>query len=66
MTTLSLGRLTSANIKFKPLSAIFNVLLLAMGIAVILTLIHLNDQLDKRFAKDLQGIVFPFEGIFGC
>lgn len=62
MTTLSLSRLTSANIKFKPLSAIFNVLLLAMGIAVILTLIHLNDQLDKRFAKDLQGIDLVVSG----
>lgn len=62
MTTLSLGRLTSANIKFKPLSAIFNVLLLAMGIAVILTLIHLNDQIDKRFAKDLQGIDLVVSG----
>lgn len=62
MTTLSLSRLTSANIKFKPLSAIFNVLLLAMGIAVILTLIHLSDQLDKRFAKDLQGIDLVVSG----
>ncbi len=62
MTTLSLGRLTSANIKFKPLSAIFNVLLLAMGIAVILTLIHLNDQLDKRFTKDLKGIDLVVSG----
>ncbi len=62
MTTLSLRRLTSANIKFKPLSAIFNVLLLAMGIAVILTLIHLSDQLDKRFAKDLQGIDLVVSG----
>ena len=62
MTTLSLSRLTSANIKFKPLSAIFNVLLLAMGIAVILTLIHLNDQLDRRFAKDLQGIDLVVSG----
>lgn len=62
MTTLSLSRLTSANIKFKPLSAIFNVMLLAMGIAVILTLIHLNDQFDKRFAKDLQGIDLVVSG----
>lgn len=62
MTTLSLTRLTVANIKFKPLSAIFNVLLLGVGIAVILTLIHLNDQLDKRFAKDLQGIDLVVSG----
>jgi putative ABC transport system permease protein len=62
MTTLSLSRLTSANIRFKPLSAIFNVLLLAMGIAVILTMIHLNDQLDKRFSKDLQGIDLVVSG----
>lgn len=62
MTTLSLTRLTSSNIKFKPLSAIFNVLLLAMGIAVILTIIHLNNQIDKRFAKDLQGIDLVVSG----
>ncbi len=62
MTTLSLRRLIGANIKFKPLSAIFNILLLAMGIAVILTLIHLNDQIDKRFAKDLQGIDLVVSG----
>lgn len=62
MSTLSLSRMIVANIKFKPLSAIFNILLLAMGIAVILTLIHLNDQIDKRFAKDLQGIDLVVSG----
>lgn len=54
--TLSLFKLTLANIRFKPLTAIFNVLLLAMGIAMMITLGHLDRQLDNRFTKDLQGI----------
>jgi len=62
MNTLSLRRLTSANMTFKPLSAIFNILLLAIGIAIILTLIHLNNQFDKRFSKDLQGIDLVVSG----
>lgn len=62
MTILSLGRLISANIKFKPLATIFSVLLLGVGIAVILTIIHLSDQLDKRFTKDLQGIDLVVSG----
>jgi putative ABC transport system permease protein len=62
MNTLSLSRLTSANMTFKPLSAIFNILLLAIGIAIILTLIHVNNQLDNRLTKDLQGIDLVVSG----
>lgn len=54
--TLTLGRLIAANIRFKPLTAIFNVLMLAVGIAAILTLVHMRDQLDKRFIRDMRGI----------
>ena len=54
--TLSLGRITAANIRFKPLFAVFNVLLLAMGVAIVLTLAHLNDQIGNRLARDLKGI----------
>lgn len=59
---LHLCRMISANIRFKPLAAIFNVLLLAMGIAVILTLVHLNQQIDNRFRQDLQGIDLVVSG----
>lgn len=62
MKTLSLSRLTWANITFKPLFAIFNTLLLAIGIAIILTLIHVNNQLDNRLTKDLQGIDLVVSG----
>ena len=53
---LTLTRLTLANIGFRPLAALFSVLLLASGIAIILTLVHLNSQIERRFYKDLQGI----------
>lgn len=62
MTTLTLHRLIWANVRFKPLSAILNIVLLAMGIAIILTLVHLNDQIDRRFAKDLEGIDLVVSG----
>lgn len=54
--------LTAANMRFKPLSAIFNVLLLAMGIATIVTLFHLNTQIENRFTKDLGGIDLVVSG----
>lgn len=60
--TLTLSRLIFANIKFKPLSALFNVLLLAIGIASILTLTHLNQQIGNRFNKDLKGIDLVVSG----
>lgn len=62
LQNLTLGRLVSANIKFKPLSALFNVLLLAMGVAIILTLVHVNDQVSQRFSKDLKGIDLVVSG----
>lgn len=51
-----------SNIRFKSLTAIFNVLLLAIGIASILTLIHLNTQVENRFTKDLKGIDLVVSG----
>lgn len=60
--TLSLFKLTFANIRFKPLTAVFNILLLAMGIAMMITLGHLDRQLDNRFTKDLKGIDLVVSG----
>lgn len=55
-------KFTLANIRFKPLNAIFNVLLLALGIAMILTLGQLNQSLSNRFAQDLHGIDLVVSG----
>lgn len=56
MTTLSIRRMVCANIAYKPLSAFFNMLLMALGVAVLLGVSHLNDQMARRFAQDLKGI----------
>ena len=59
---ISILRLTWANLRYRPLTAIFNILLLAMGIAIILTLTHLNEQLDNRLQRDLRGIDLVVSG----
>ena len=59
---LTLARLTCANLAFKPLTSLFNILLLAMGIAIILTLAHLNEQIENRFSHDLKGIDLVVSG----
>lgn len=60
--TLNLSRLIWANIRYKALSSAFNVILLAMGIAFILTLLHLDNQIDQRFTRDLKGIDLVVSG----
>lgn len=59
---LSLLRMTTANICFKPLSALFNILLLAMGAAIIISLIHLNTEINRLLMKDLRGIDLVVSG----
>ena len=59
---MNIWKYTLANIRFKPLNAIFNVLLLALGIAMILTLSQLNQSLSSRFAQDLKGIDLVVSG----
>ncbi len=59
---ISLCRLLGANISYKPLSAVFNILLLSVGAAVILTILHLNSLIDSRFSRDLQGIDLVVSG----
>ena len=51
-----------AQFSYRPLGAVFNILLLAVGIAVILTVFHLNDRMDKKIADDLQGIDLVISG----
>lgn len=59
---MNLLTLTSANLRFKPLTALFNVLLLAIGIATILTIAHLEKQMSERFTRDLKGIDLVVSG----
>lgn len=59
---VSLLRIVCANLSYKPLSAIFNILLLSVGTAVILTILHLNSLIDSRFSRDLQGIDLVVSG----
>jgi len=49
-------RLLLANLRFRQLNSIFNVLVLALGIAMIVTLMRLGDQMRDRFEADLAGI----------
>ena len=59
---LSFLRMMRAQFSYRPLGAVFNILLLAVGIAVILTVFHLNDRMDKKIADDLQGIDLVISG----
>ena len=51
MFTLSL-----ANLRFRALESFFNMIILALGIATIVTLLHVSQQLQQRFTRDLSGI----------
>lgn len=53
---MNLLKLSLANLRFQPLNIFLNVLMLAIGIATILTLLQLNDQLEQKFRRDLRGI----------
>lgn len=59
---LNLLRLAGANIRYKALPSSFNVGLLALSVAFILMIVHLNDQIDRRFTKDLAGIDLVVSG----
>jgi putative ABC transport system permease protein len=54
--SMNIASLIIANIRFRPLSAAFNILLLALGVAVLLIFGHLNTALQDRFNRDLNGI----------
>lgn len=53
---MNIVRLSLANLRFHRLNSIFNVLVLALGIAMIVTLMRLGDQVRQRFEADLAGI----------
>ena len=48
--------LTTANLRFRPLSTFFNILLLAAGIAMILTLGNLERAISQNLTRELKGI----------
>lgn len=48
--------LAVASIRYRLLSNVLNGLILAFGIAVIVTLLHLSAQVEQRFDRDLRGI----------
>ena len=49
-------RLSIASLKFRALASFFNVLVLALGMATIITLLHVSEQIEERFTNDLRGI----------
>lgn len=53
---MNLLTLSLANLRFRKLNSFFNVLVLALGVALIITLLHLGAMLQQRFTRDLQGI----------
>jgi putative ABC transport system permease protein len=53
---MNIFKLSLANLRFRPLSSFFNVLILALGMAIIITLLHVGQQVAQRFDRDLQGI----------
>ena len=48
--------LSFSNLRFRALATFFNVIVLALGIATIVTLLHISRQIEQRFDRDLQGI----------
>ena len=48
--------LSLANLKFRAMSSLFNVLILSLGIATIITLLQISRELEQRFTRDLAGI----------
>lgn len=53
---MNIVSLSLSNLKFRLSSSLFNMLILALGIATIVTLLHVSEQIDQRFERDLQGI----------
>jgi putative ABC transport system permease protein len=53
---MNIVKLSISNLRFHALNNMFNVLILALGIAIIITLLHVSRQMEDRFETDLQGI----------
>jgi len=53
---MNILKLSLANLRFRPLGSFFNILVLALGMAIIITLLHVGRQVEQRFDRDLRGI----------
>lgn len=53
---MNLFSLSWSYVKHKPLTAVLNVLLMSLGIAIILVLLLLNSQLEEKLGKNKKGI----------
>lgn len=52
---MNILKLCYSSLRHNAISNIFNVLILAFGIAIIVTIIHISDQIEQRFERDLAG-----------
>src|SRR5271154_3796299 len=53
---MNILNLSFSSLRHNAVSNIFNILILALGIAIIVTLLHVSEQVEQRFDRDLQGI----------
>jgi putative ABC transport system permease protein len=53
---MNMIRFALSNVRFRLLNSFFNVLVLALGMATIITLLHVSQQVQERFSNDLKGI----------
>lgn len=53
---MNILKLSFSSLRYNRVSNIFNVLVLASGIAVIVTFVNLNDKIQRRFENDLAGV----------
>lgn len=53
---MNILKLSLANLKFRALTNFFHIIVLALGFAAIITLLHISQQLEQRFTRDLKGI----------
>jgi putative ABC transport system permease protein len=53
---MNIFKLSFLNLKFRGITNLFNITILAFGITIISTVFLLNDAFEKKFLRDLQGI----------
>ncbi|MEI6729730.1 MAG: FtsX-like permease family protein [Pseudomonadota bacterium] len=53
---MNIVKLSIAGLRYRAVNNLLNIVVLALGIATIVTFLHINRQLEDRFAKDLNGI----------
>ncbi len=53
---MNIIKISFANLRFRAASSLLNSLVLALGIAIIITLLHISQQVEQRFTRDLEGI----------